>query len=180
MTSEVKSADSANSGLLMKAMLGPFIILVLAFYGYYLACCIDQAPSDQLGADFWPKMILIFLMVSCGIKFVEIYINRKDLAAEAASRPEMNNVKLTLMIVLLAATVVAIDVTGFAVGNLLFMLLFLYLAGMRKVVPLVAVSVIGTAVLVYVFAKIVYLPLPKGWGFFEDISLAIYRALFIL
>jgi hypothetical protein len=51
---------------------------------------------------------------------------------------------------------------------------------MRKVVPLVAVSVIGTAALVYVFAKIVYLPLPKGWGFFEDISLAIYRALFIM
>jgi len=134
----------------------------------------------QLGAEFWPKMILILLMASCGIKFGEIVWNRDKLAQEAEDRPEMDNVKLALLIVLLIVTVFAIDYIGFTLANFLFMVVFLSLVGFRKIAPLILVSVLGTIGMLYVFVKVVYLPLPKGIGFFEDVSLFIYRALFIL
>jgi hypothetical protein len=35
----------------------------------------------------------------------------------------------------------------------------------------------GTIVLVYTFVRLVYLPLPKGGGAFEAMTLALYRAL---
>jgi hypothetical protein len=39
--------------------------------------------------------------------------------------------------------------------------------------------VVGTVLLLYVFIKFVYLPLPKGDGLFESFTLALYRALYL-
>jgi hypothetical protein len=41
-------------------------------------------------------------------------------------------------------------------------------------------SVLGTVILLYLFVKVVYLPLPKGAWFFEDLTLAVYRLLWII
>jgi putative tricarboxylic transport membrane protein len=167
-------------GQVLRASIGPFIILAAAIYFYSLACCIGPTPMGQLGAQFWPKMILLFLMISCVIKFGEIVWNRHKLAQEAEARPEMDNVKLTLMIFLLVATVFAIDYIGFALANFLFMIAFLSLVGLRRIPSLLLVSGLGTIGMLYMFVKVVYLPLPKGIGAFEDISLFIYHALFIM
>jgi putative tricarboxylic transport membrane protein len=175
-----ENSGSTTVGQVLRAGIGPFLILGTAIYFYYLACCIGPCPVGQLGADFWPKMILIFLMISCVIKFGEIVWNRHSLGQEAEGRPKMDNIKLTIMIVLLVVTVFAIDYIGFALANFLFMVAFLFLVGVRKIVPLILVSLLGTIGMLYVFVKVVYLPLPRGMGFFEDISLFIYRALFIL
>jgi hypothetical protein len=37
--------------------------------------------------------------------------------------------------------------------------------------------VLGTVLLLYAFVKVVYLPLPKGEGGFEALTLLVYRAL---
>jgi hypothetical protein len=37
--------------------------------------------------------------------------------------------------------------------------------------------VVGTVILLYVFVKLVYLPLPKGAGPLEGLTIALYRAL---
>jgi putative tricarboxylic transport membrane protein len=175
-----KNSESGTMGLVLRASIGPFLILAVAIYFYSLACCIGPSPMGQLGPDFWPKMILIFLMGSCVIKFGEIVWNRRSLADEVEARPAMNNMRLSLMIVLLVVTVFAIDYLGFVLANFLFMIAFLSLVGMRKIASLLLVSILGSIGMLYVFVKVVYLPLPKGMGFFEDISLFIYRALFIM
>jgi putative tricarboxylic transport membrane protein len=175
-----KDSESGTLGLVLRKCIGPLIILAVAIYFYNLACSIGPSPMGQLGPDFWPKLILILLMISCVIKFGEIIWNRRSLAKEAEAVPAMDNMRLTLMIVLLLVTVFAIDYLGFFLANFLFMIAFLYLVGMRKIASLLLVSVLGTIGMLYVFVKVVYLPLPKGMGFFEDISLFVYRALFII
>lgn len=177
---DVEKHESVTIGRVLLACTGPFIILGLSIYFYSLACCIGPTPEGQLGADFWPKMVLIFLMIGCVIKFGEIILNRSSLAQETEARPEMHNVRLSLLIAILIITVFAIDYLGFALATFLFMITFLVVAGFRKIVPLLLISGLGTIGLLYVFVKVVYLPLPKGMGFFEDISLFIYRSLFIM
>jgi putative tricarboxylic transport membrane protein len=165
---------------ILRASIGPFLIFAVAVYFYSLACRIGPAPMGQLGPQFWPKMVLIFLMISCVIKFGEIVSQRRKLDQDVETRPKMNNVKLTLMIVLLVVTVFAIDYIGFALANFLFFLAFLWLVGLRRIPSLLMISGFGTVGMLYMFVKIVYLPLPKGVGFFEDISLYVYHALFIM
>jgi len=167
-----------------KSLVGPLLIFLLAVYFYLLAGQIDAPPGpEQLGAAFWPKMMLIFLMVGCGIKAGEILIARRKAGAEAAPAgplPEVNTPKLAAMIVMVIAGVFFMDIIGFPLSNFIFLLLFMRIAGLRKKLPLLLISVLGTVFLLYLFVKIVYLPLPKGQWFFDDMTIFLYRILHII
>jgi hypothetical protein len=160
------------------------LIVLLSLYGYILAGEIDAPPSpEQLGAAFWPRMILIFLMASCGIKAGEILIARGKAGAEGTPRGswvEVDTLKLAAMIAMVIAAVYFMDIIGFALANFIFLLLFMRIAGLRKKLPLLLTSVLGTIFLLYLFVKIVYLPLPKGQWFFDDITIFLYRVLHII
>ena len=66
---------------------------------------------------------------------------------------------------------------SFPVVTASFMAAFMVLGGMRQPVVIAATVVLGTLGLIYLFVKVVYLPLPKGDGPFEAVTLALYRAL---
>jgi hypothetical protein len=50
-------------------------------------------------------------------------------------------------------------------------------SGARSVPMIVGNVAVGTVLLLYIFVKFVYLPLPKGDGLFESFTLALYGAL---
>ncbi len=183
-TADDGQAQKVSSEPTWKSLIGPLLIVLLAAYFYFLAGKIDAPPGpEQLGAAFWPKMILIFLMVSCGIKAGEILIAQRKHAAETAPAgplPEVNTPRLTAMIVMVIAAVYSMDFVGFPLANFLFLLLFMRIAGLRKKIPLFLTSVLGTVFLLYLFVKIVYLPLPKGQWFFDDMTIFLYRILHII
>jgi hypothetical protein len=54
------------------------------------------------------------------------------------------------------------------------------IAGYRRMGRLTLISVLGTIGLLYLFVKVVYLPLPKGQFFFDDLTIIIYRILHII
>ena len=93
---------------------------------------------------------------------------------------EINNGKLAAMIVMVLAAVVCVDNLGFPIANFLFLLVFMRIAGLKRKIPLFLISFLGTIVLLYLFVKVVYLPLPKGQWFFNDLTIVIYRALRII
>jgi hypothetical protein len=167
-----------------KSLIGSLLIFLLAVYFYFLAGQIDAPPGpEQLGAAFWPKMMLIFLMVGCGIKAGEILLSRRKAGTggtPAELRPEVNTPKLAAMILMVIAGVFFMDIIGFPLCNFIFLLLFMRIAGLRKKVPLLLISVLGTVFLLYLFVKIVYLPLPKGQWFFDDLTIFLYRVLHII
>ena len=181
---ESAQAQSLSLEPIWKSLIGPILILLLALYFYFLAGKIDEPPGpEQLGAAFWPKMILIFLMASCGIKAGEILKVRGKEKAEAiqAEPPaEVNTPKLALMIAMVIAAVYFMDIIGFPLANFLFLLLFMRIAGLRKKLSLLLTSVLGTIFLLYLFVKVVYLPLPKGQWFFDDVTILLYRILHII
>ncbi len=50
-------------------------------------------------------------------------------------------------------------------------------AGLKKKLPLLLTSALGTTFLLYLFVKVVYLPLPRGYWFFDDLTIFLYRIL---
>jgi putative tricarboxylic transport membrane protein len=169
---------------ILKSLTGPLLIFLLSVYFYVLAGNIDAPPGpEQLGAAFWPKMTLILLMVGCGIKAWEIMKARgkekKEILGEGPPA-QVNIPKLAAMITMIILVVYFLDVIGFALANFLFLLLFMRIAGLRKRIPLFLTSALGTVFLIYLFVKIVYLPLPKGQWFFDDFTIALYRVLHII
>ena len=169
-------------GPVLKDLSGILIILAASVVLFLLTGQIEQVPiPGQLGPAFWPRMILILLMVSCGIRGAEVMVDRrKGKAIRFGCEGEVRGVKLAAMIVILFVSVFLMDVVGFALANILFLLLFLRLAGVRKPLQLVAISVLGTVGLLYLFVKVVYLPLPKGQWLFDDVTILLYRVLRII
>jgi len=165
----------------LKLMAGPvFFVFFAAVVYVYSDRSIDPAPPGQLGAGFWPKMCLVGILLAAGLKGFELWRGRGRASEDGGECKEMDNGKLALMMLLLVLVVPAIGLIGFPLASVLFFILFLFLAGLKKPLTLALVSLLGTVGLIYVFVKIVYIPLPRGDWFFDDITLMIYRALQIM
>jgi len=172
-----------NEQGLFSLLKGPLLIFLFVLYFYFLSNKIDEVPiPGQLGPAFWPKMILILLMASCGIKAVELILARKRKSEGGAEEPPpaVRYPKLLGMIALLVAVVAAMELIGFLLANLVFLVLFLRLTGVQKKLPLFLYSILGTISLLYLFVKVVYLPLPKGTWFFHDLTIYLYRLLHLI
>jgi putative tricarboxylic transport membrane protein len=122
-------------------------------------------------------------MISCGIKALEVYkaAAKEDAATAKRETPSaVDRLKLSLMIVSVLGVVFLLETIGFVLANFLFLLLFMRIAGYRRMGSLTLISVLGTIILLYLFVKVVYLPLPKGQFFFDDLTIFIYRVLYII
>jgi putative tricarboxylic transport membrane protein len=146
------------------------------------------ARGGQLGPGFWPRLVLAGLGLTFLLKGIAEWrrLRTPDPAAlamvdvralEAERLPELSRRRLATAIGLIVLYVLATPTFGFALATAAFILTFMYLCGARSVTVLAANAVAGTVLLLYLFVKLVYLPLPKGEGSFEAASLALYRAL---
>jgi putative tricarboxylic transport membrane protein len=185
MTSDTtEKKKNIYSGFNVKPLIGPLLILIAAVYLYVLAGFMDENPiPGQLGPAFWPRVILVLLMASCVLKALESYLafgkGIADIGLESAP-PDLSVPKLVAMIILILAVVPGMEILGFALANFLFLILFMRITGMRKLLSLFLTSLLGTVFLLYLFGKIVYLPLPKGNWVFSDLTILIYRLLHII
>jgi len=180
MTASNPAAVSRRS----TAFIGPILIFLLAIFLYVLAGRLDENPVEgQLGAFFWPRAILILLMFSCGLKILESFKGfGKGVADTGLEGPpiQVQTGKLVAMIVILLAAVACMEMIGFPLCNFLFLLIFMRVAGLKKKSYLLILSLLGTILLLYIFVKVVYLPLPKGQWFFTDVTIFLYRVLHII
>jgi putative tricarboxylic transport membrane protein len=137
---------------------------------------LDAVARGPLGPGFWPRLALTGLALACLARLVQEW-RRTRAVTSAPARPPMARGKLALGIALIVLYVLLAPRLGFPLVTALFIATFMGLSGARSI-PLIAASVsLGTVGLLYLFVKIVYLPLPKGDGPFEGLTLALYRAL---
>ncbi len=183
---------SASSALAQKRSLknflgrikGVILIFLAALYLYSLANSLEAfSPPGQLGPAFWPKVSLLLLMAGCLIKVGELWRegNQKIVLEEKAPLlPPVNVSRLITMICLVIFSVIGMDFLGFLLANFLFLVFFMSITGLKKKVSLLLISLFGTILLLYLFVKIVYLPLPRGQGIFNDLTIYFYRLLHLI
>lgn len=136
------------------------------------------APPGQLGPGFWPTLILVGLGIACTAKLiVELACARRS--ADFCPEPPapISRGKLSAAVALIVLYALLAPVVGFALATMGFIAGFMRLSGTRSVPMIAGNTVVGTVLLLYLFVKVVYLPLPKGYGVFEAVTLALYRAL---
>jgi putative tricarboxylic transport membrane protein len=102
---------------------------------------------------------------------------RRRAGGDAAALAPISRVRLAAAIALVLLYALATPAIGFALASVAFIAAFMTLAGARSPLVIAANALGGTVVLLYTFVRLVYLPLPKGGGAFETMTLALYRAL---
>jgi len=173
----------------------PYIVVLgAAAFLYWSAMHIEfAAPEGRIGPDFWPKAILIFAMAACAYEIVKTVFfshNEHELAGVLDTivvdvpqdgvipvEPEEKifphllwaGVGLTLAYLLL------IEVLGFFLCTFLYLAVFMWIGRYRRAGVVLATSLAGSLVFMFVFMKIVYVSLPLGSEPFSEISFLLMR-----
>ena len=154
---------------------------------------LDQGvPGGRLGPAFWPRLVLACLAGTCLVRLrgalrgrsttatagpdTTVAVRDAIVAAPDAPGP-ISWARLGASVTLILVYVLATPVTGFPLATVGFVAGFMWVSGARSAAGIAAAAVLGTVGLLYLFVKAVYLPLPKGDGAFEAVTLALYRLL---
>ena len=161
----------------LRGLVGPVLIFLAAAALFVAAGQLPVVPvPGQLGPDFWPRLVLVGLMGSCVLKAIEVVRSGQARAARAVT-PPLRIPQLAAGIALVLGYPALAPVLGFPLTTFLFLLAFMRAAGTRRPILLFVLATLGTVGLLYLFVKVVYLPLPKGAGVMEDATIFLYRLL---
>jgi putative tricarboxylic transport membrane protein len=161
--------------------LAPPVLLVL------LAPFLDRHVVERwnalppgLGPASWPRVAL-WLLAACAALWLvlearELWLGRSGGAADDAPA-DYDRTKAFVALALTLVYGAAIPRIGFAFATLLFVAAFCAVGGIRRPRVLVPVCVLGTVVLLWVFAGVARMPLDRGQGPFDAATVALYRLL---
>jgi hypothetical protein len=164
----------------------PYVLLLVAtVYFYYLSTNIRfPAHGSRIGPDFWPKIILLLLGATCAYEIIKNLLVAKprdvtgvlqtltaaagedDASAQGQSYPALLAAGMGLTILYVST----IGYLGFFLATVPYMALFMVIGRYRRLGVIVAASLSGTLVLMFVFMRVVYVSLPIGAGPFARVS----------
>ncbi len=161
---------------MLGALAGPILLLVVAAVLWTAAADIPIVPvPGALGPDFWPRLGLVGLAAAAVVKIVQVW--RRGSRPPEASRTAqaLHLPRLAGAIALLLLYAALAPLLGFPLATVLFLAAFMRVGGFRRPLAAGAYALAITLVLLYVFVKVVYLPLPRGEWAFHDATLGLYR-----
>lgn len=130
----------------------------------------------KLGPAYWPEFLLICLMVLSFLVAVDAFRERKKADPEKKEGSKFDGGKLRLLLAIgfIVLYFFLMKVFGFIAITPFFLIAFMYLLGERKRIWMISISIGMTVLIVYVFTKAMYVPLPRGTGIFLDFSHLFY------
>ncbi len=169
------------------------VVLAIVSYLYFLSGSIDfVATGGRIGPNFWPKVILGMATVTCLYEIVKtLFFARaegnldgvlgsvlKETPVEADTVSKTEAVFPRLLWTGIALTilyVVLIETLGFFLCTLIYLAAFMWIGRYRRVGVIVATSLIGSLLFMFMFMKVVYVSLPLGVEPFAQVSFALMR-----
>lgn len=129
-----------------------------------------------LGPAFWPRLLLVLLMVfSVGVA-VGVFrkVKKGLLPAATALTLDRGKIQLFAAIGLIVLYIILMKIIGFLVLTPIVMIAFMYLLGEKSKVWIFSVPFALTIGIVLMFTRVMYVPLPRGIGIFLSISHLLY------
>ena len=153
-------------------------LFAVSLFLYYVAGTFKKfAPYAKLGPEFWPKGILLLLILLSGILLIkDITSVIKPQGASPLEKPPQKSERYRFVLVILLSFAYAfgMGIFGFLISTVAFQFIFLYLLKVKRIVPILLVSLLNTAMLYVLFIVVLNMLLPTGVGIFRAISLYFY------
>lgn len=176
----------------LKAQIPYVIVFLLAGFLYYRATQIDfAAPGGRVGPDVWPRAILGLAMLAAVYEVIKNLVFHKSrhevdgvlesiIESAPVEPPEQAPARsYPWLLVAGAGMTIAyaalIQTLGFFLSTVLFLAGFTWVGRYRRIGVILASSVLGGLVFMFIFMKIVYVSLPLGVGPFEQLSILLMR-----
>ncbi len=153
------------------------IVFVISVFLFFEIKKIDSGDVyGQLGPAYWPKCILVSLMVlSVMMAFFSVSgVLKGTIPGVRPFHFTVANARFLAAVALIAGYLILLPYVGFLVLTPLQMIAFMYLLGERKKAWIFTMPFALTLVIVLLFTKAMYVPLPRGVGIFLQISHLLY------
>ncbi len=128
----------------------------------------------KLGPSYWPKFLLILLMGLSVMVAIDAFRQRRKEGGVKEEIQPLRKGKFLMAMGFIVAYFILINIFGFILLTPFFLVAFMYLLGVRKKVWMVIISIGITFIIIYVFTKAMYVPLPRGKGIFLNFSHLFY------
>lgn len=149
------------------------IVNVLLFVGaifcyWYVGATVPVSPENELGAEQWPQLLLVLLILSIAFNLYGYFKTNKKEDIRAAFADFIPGIgrflrsKLMIGMVMVVAMAYFFDILGFLTTSLLLMVGYGLLLGARRPLPLILSSAIITVVLYIGFSVFLGVMLPRG------------------
>lgn len=151
------------------------LLLVFSVYLFFMVGAQSPAPTaTELGAAFWPRIILVLLMILLAVNIVSSV--RKMRAKEGKETAAFQfgaffRSKLFAGMILVAVMAFLMTYIGFIADCFLFLIAYGVLLGEKRPVRLILFSLIITAILYVLFQGALAIMLARGVGVFRQFSL---------
>lgn len=162
------------------------LLVTLIFFWQSFKIEIPSRFAGKITPAFWPKTLLYMLLILTAINCVSVWRSKQtQQSAVPEGQPQssypgathdaaMTPVKLISVGVLLAFYVFAIPYLGLFFASIVFLSVFIFAMGQRKIVRAVAISTGLTLVATLAFGYLLGIPLPRGVFIFKELSNLLY------
>lgn len=155
------------------------LIFVVSLFLYWVTGSFRTGTllqGGQMGPAFWPRFILGALILLSGIVSVGMIrrIAKEKAWGESLMTMDRGKVRFFAATGLGVAYLALLPVLGFIAITPVFMIAFMLLLGEKSKGWILGVSIAMTAIIVVLFTKAMYVPLPRGVWLFREFSLLFY------
>lgn len=147
-------------------------VLAGSIFMYVKASQLRQMKAyAEVGPDFWPKLILVCLIMLSAYLSVSNLIKYTKKKADVSTTGDIGWQRVFIAALITIGYICLLKPLGFITASPLFIIamMFLIRPEQKKMIP---VGVVGILTIIYIlFGKLLLIPLPKGQGFFRNISI---------
>lgn len=183
MSDEPRTAGEDGAAL-ARRLATPFGFLVAALVLPFFMLDGARPPRGVgLGPAAWPQAILALIAAGAAIWLLQEWLawhrGRAALTAAAAepAGETYSYAKAAAGLVMILAYGALLPVVGFPLATAVFIALWCFLGGLRRLVFVVPLALLGTVALLWVFMGVALMPLSRGQGMFDQMSIAILQLL---
>jgi hypothetical protein len=148
------------------------IIFSTSLFLYHEAGQFRQIKAiDQVGPDFWPRIILLLLVFLSFLAFLSDILKKPAEKRDAIFLKAIEIKRLGITLVLIFIYIIMLYYIGFVVSTPIFIFIFMIILGEKRKWLIFITSILLTAAVVMVFSKFFLLAIPRGFGAFRSFSL---------
>ena len=161
---------------------GALCVAFFSFMFYEAVQLRGVGRFGEVGSGFWPMLSLgvsVLLSLCWLIVTFRKFFREKGKAAEEPP-PEMiaeawsRRKKVALSVVCILVYIVVMPWIGFVLSTFLFIPVFALALEERRKLVLILSPLLVTAIAIFVFARFISIPFPKGVGIFTEFSRLFY------
>ena len=161
-----------------KTIVEGLVWLAFAALAYVLSLPFDEPlPTYALGAAFWPHVVIVIIAIAALVLIASQFIRGRDTETPGPSylddlpdSAERFSPTTLIIFALPLLWVYGMHKMGFLLVTPFFLFAFTWLMGVRRWPTLIGFSLGFYALLVFVFYKLIFTPLPMGAGWFHALN----------